>query len=275
MTYKANPVPAELAINLAAATGSLISMKGRLLEPGSPIWCQHAVRCARDGVFRNTFGGCKVTANEIISVVTRGRNNYTWAVKARYGHEVGREVADYFGMIENCEIIVLIDVDLNGSHAQRFRNSMRRGDTVRWPGRKIHHVAIGRSCHGKGAARRLEDHLVEAKGQTFHDDRRRGKCRVATQWDLDRRRKPAQVILTQLQDQECGFGQVVFSSNRLHRRIVGETRKNHHRSGVSRKALTGKRIDLKKGYAHLLDAPRLTFGHVKDLACRLGSAQGS
>jgi hypothetical protein len=67
---KADPASSELAVKFTAAAGSLISMKGVLPESSGPIRHQHAMGPTGDGVFRNSFGGRKVTAYEIIPTVT-------------------------------------------------------------------------------------------------------------------------------------------------------------------------------------------------------------
>ena len=50
-------------MNLATTSGRLICVERRFVEFIGPVRHQHAVRCARNRVFRNAFGGCKVHLN--------------------------------------------------------------------------------------------------------------------------------------------------------------------------------------------------------------------
>src|SRR3546814_18864799 len=77
--------------------------------------------------------------------------------------------------------------------------------------------------------------------------------RVAAQYDLDRRREPAQFeigIVIAGRHEEGGFAEVVLGGDCLKRRIVEPGVERHHRGRIAGEGRTREGVDLRQGDVH-------------------------
>src|ERR1700733_6217966 len=142
LAFELGAIAAQAAEDFAAARRGLKCGEVGLAETLGPVWREHAVRGAGDGVFGDSFYGCEVAADEVVLwVVAFGSDDEAGLAEADEGGHVRVESAESFFVGEEREVVEVVFGDFEGRASHGFGEARRRGDRRGRAGGEIHDVA--------------------------------------------------------------------------------------------------------------------------------------
>src|SRR5262249_10189628 len=111
--FEFDPLTQEPADNLPAAARGLKSKKVRFRQPPGPVRTQHAMGGDGDRIFRDAFGRCEITTDEVVPAIAYGRDNQAGTVQFCNRRHVGHKLPHGLWAFQHRNVVEDIGEDLD------------------------------------------------------------------------------------------------------------------------------------------------------------------
>src|SRR5712664_756416 len=135
--FQLDAIAHQATNDLSATPRGLEGAKHSLAQALGPIGCQHAVRSAGHGIFRDTLGWREVAADEVVRSLPRRGHDYSGTVQVRERRHIWSQRTQDLSAPKQGQVVELVSEDFDWIDAQSLSKRRRSGNLLGGSDREV------------------------------------------------------------------------------------------------------------------------------------------